>query len=706
MEEVFLLKGLDCPHCSGEIERKVRKISGIESVNINLIKQTLTVKTSLDSPETESVIVKTVKGVESGIEVVRMSGDPGAASLRPAKAFSKEEIRLMARLFLGAVFMAGGLIFSGIRIWNIPAALLLCGAAYIILGFDIVIKAAENIVKGKIFDENFLMSLSTIGAFIIGEYPEAAAVMLFYQIGEFFQERAVDHSRRSIAGLMDLKSDSAVVYRNGEWVETVPKEVAAGEVIMVKPGEKVPLDGVVEQGNSTVDTKALTGEPVPKTISRGDTVLAGYINQSGAVTVKVTKTYEKSTAAQIIELVETASQKKAPTENFITAFARYYTPAVVACVALLWTIPPLIFGGDWGDWLYRGMIFLVVSCPCALVISVPLAFFGGIGAASKKGILIKGGNYLEALDKTGTVVFDKTGTLTQGVFEVTDIIPADGFSEEDLLALCAGAESMSNHPIAKSIARRFPEPKIGDVKQYTEIPGKGIKAVVDGREVLAGSGELLESEGIEYTVCNEPGTKVYTAVQGVFAGCVVISDKVKPDSAAAVSELKRMGITKTVMITGDDTEVARRTADELDIDECYARLLPNQKAERIEILRNHKEKNKLIAFVGDGINDAPVLAGADVGIAMGGTGTDAAIEAADVVIMTDEPSKVVQAIKIARFTKRIVIQNIVISLGVKGIFLVLGALGMASMWEAVFGDVGVALIAVLNSIRIINSEKL
>ena len=546
------------------------------------------------------------------------------------------------------------------------------------------------------------MSVSTIGAFAIGEYPEAVAVMLFYQVGEFFQSLAVKRSRKSISDLMDIRPDSATVKRNGVLQVVSPESVAVGEIIVVKPGEKIPLDGIVVDGESMLDTKALTGESVPKSIRKGDEALSGCINQSGLLTLKVTKSFGESTVSKIIDLVENASARKAPTENFITTFARYYTPVVVGMAAVLAIIPPLVLGGGWSEWLRRGFVFLIVSCPCALVISIPLTFFGGIGAASKRGVLVKGSNYLEALNKVSVVVFDKTGTLTKGVFEVANIIPAAGYQKEQVLEYAAQAESYSNHPIAKSILATYGKPI--DQKQFSgfeEISGHGISVTVQGKKVLAGNSKLMESEKIAYAACDAAGTKFYVAADGSYVGCILIADEVKPDSKCAIAELKKIGVEKTVMLTGDDERIGKSVADELGLDAYYAQLLPDQKVEKLEMLDKQKRQGSKLAFVGDGINDAPVLARADVGIAMGGLGSDAAIEAADVVLMTDEPSKLVEAIDVAKATKRIVMQNIVIALGIKSVFLVLGALGMAGMWEAVFGDVGVTIIAVLNAMRIL-----
>ena len=603
---------------------------------------------------------------------------------------------------MGAAVYAIGMALTVFAKLPTPAELAFLIVAYVILGWDVVWQAVKNITRGQVFDEHFLMSVSTIGAFAIGEYPEAVAVMLFYQVGEFFQSLAVKRSRKSISDLMDICPDSATVKRNGVLQVVSPESVAVGEIIVVKPGEKIPLDGIVVDGESMLDTKALTGESVPKSIRKGDEALSGCINQSGLLTLKVTKSFGESTVSKITDLVENASARKAPTENFITTFARYYTPVVVGMAAVWAIIPPLVLGGGWSEWLRRGFVFLIVSCPCALVISIPLTFFGGIGAASKRGVLVKGSNYLEALNKVSVVVFDKTGTLTKGVFEVANIIPAAGYQKEQVLEYAAQAESYSNHPIAKSILATYGKPI--DQKQFSdfeEISGHGISVMVQGKKVLAGNSKLMESEKIAYAACDAAGTKFYVAADGSYVGCILIADEVKPDSKCAIAELKKIGVEKTVMLTGDDERIGKSVADELGLDAYYAQLLPDQKVEKLEMLDKQKRQGSKLAFVGDGINDAPVLARADVGIAMGGLGSDAAIEAADVVLMTDEPSKLVEAIDVAKATKRIVMQNIVIALGIKSVFLVLGALGMAGMWEAVFGDVGVTIIAVLNAMRIL-----
>uniref|UniRef100_UPI0040254B8B heavy metal translocating P-type ATPase n=1 Tax=Faecalibacterium sp. TaxID=1971605 RepID=UPI0040254B8B len=703
--KVYLLKGLDCPNCSAKIEKEVGELDGVTSSTVNLMNQTLTVQagTSVAASLLDTVTT-IVHSHELDVEVSEKQLEATAPVKKDEKAavYNDEDKKRTIRLAVGAVVYAIGMALTVFAKLPTLAELAFLIVAYVILGWDVVWQAVKNITRGQVFDEHFLMSVSTIGAFAIGEYPEAVAVMLFYQVGEFFQSLAVKRSRKSISDLMDICPDSATVKRNGVLQVVSPESVAVGEIIVVKPGEKIPLDGIVVDGESMLDTKALTGESVPRSIRKGDEALSGCINQSGLLTLKVTKSFGESTVSKITDLVENASARKAPTENFITTFARYYTPVVVGMAAVLAIIPPLVLGGGWSEWLRRGFVFLIVSCPCALVISIPLTFFGGIGAASKRGVLVKGSNYLEALNKVSVVVFDKTGTLTKGVFEVANIIPAAGYQKEQVLEYAAQAESYSNHPIAKSILATYGKPI--DQKQFSdfeEISGHGISVMVQGKKVLAGNSKLMESEKIAYAACDAAGTKFYVAADGSYVGCILIADEVKPDSKCAIAELKKIGVEKTVMLTGDDERIGKSVADELGLDAYYAQLLPDQKVEKLEMLDKQKRQGSKLAFVGDGINDAPVLARADVGIAMGGLGSDAAIEAADVVLMTDEPSKLVEAIDVAKATKRIVMQNIVIALGIKSVFLVLGALGMAGMWEAVFGDVGVTIIAVLNAMRIL-----
>ena len=578
--------------------------------------------------------------------------------------------------------------------------------AYLIVGLEIVWKAIRNIFRGNVFDEHFLMAVATIGAFAIGEFPEAVAVMLFYQVGELFQDYAVDKSRRSITSLMDIRPDIAFVKR-GENIEKVSTEdVKIGENIVVKPGEKIPLDGIIVEGSSMVDTSALTGESVPKEITVGDEVLSGCINENGLLTIKVEKEFGESTVSKILDLVENASNKKSKSENFITKFAKYYTPTVVIIAILLAIIPPFVLNlGEFTEWLYRALTFLVVSCPCALVISIPLGFFGGIGGASKTGILVKGSNYLEALSNTEIVVFDKTGTLTEGVFDVQKV-EAIGVSKEELLKYATYAESNSNHPISLSLKKAYNnEINQNSILNTEEIAGRGIISNIEGREVLIGNNKLMEEKNISYKPCNEIGTILYVAIDNKYAGYIVISDKIKKDSFKAIKTLKENNIKETVMLTGDKKEVGEKVANELGLDKVYAELLPDGKVEKVEeLMKDKSEKGKLI-FVGDGINDAPVLALSDIGVAMGGLGADSAIEAADVVIMTDEPSKIGTAIKISKKTMKIVKQNIVFAIAVKVLVLILTAFGIGNMWEAVFADVGVSVLAIINSLRALRVEN-
>lgn len=578
--------------------------------------------------------------------------------------------------------------------------------SYLLVGIKILKKAIKNILRGKVFDENFLMSLATVGAFAVGEFPEAAMVMILYQIGELFQDYAVNKSRKSIASLMDIRPDYSNVYRNDKIEKVNPSEVAIGEIIVIKPGEKIPLDGTVVEGTSMLDTSALTGESVPRKIEVGDDALSGTINETGLIKVKVTKPFGESTVNKILDLVENASSKKSKSEKFITKFAKYYTPTVVIIAVIIALIPPLIIqDATFKDWIYKALSFLVVSCPCALVISIPLGFFGGIGGASKLGILIKGSNALEALADVETVVFDKTGTLTKGVFEVQDVKNVE-IEKEELVRLVAHAEKFSTHPVAESVKRFYnneiDENIIGNIE---EIGGYGIIANIENKEVLVGNDKLMAKKNIAYEKCGEAGTILYVAIDNKFAGYILISDKIKDDSEKALKELKKMNIKKTVMLTGDRKEVANSVGKKLKLDEVFSELLPDGKVEKVEELMKVKSSKGKLAFVGDGINDAPVLVVSDVGIAMGGLGSDAAIEAADIVIMTDEPSKISKAIKIAKKTMRIVKENIVFALAVKFIVLLLTVIGVSTMWEAVFADVGVSVIAILNSLRMLHVKS-
>lgn len=614
---------------------------------------------------------------------------------------TRKQKRLLFRIIIAAVlFAAGSLLPLGPTVEM--GVFLVC---YAVIGWDIVWKAVTNILHGQVFDENFLMTIATIGALILGEHSEGVAVMLFYQVGEWFQSYAVSKSRKSIASLMDIRPDYANVERNGKLEQVDPDEVNIGDTIVVKPGERVPLDGKIIKGTSALDTSALTGESMPRDVEPGMEVISGCINQTGILTIQTTKKYGESTVAKILDLVENASDKKGKTENFISRFARYYTPIVVFAAIALAILPPLVTGQPFSVWIYRALTFLVISCPCALVISIPLSFFGGIGGASKIGVLVKGSNYLESLAHTEVVVFDKTGTLTKGSFAVSQIKAID-MKEEQLLELAAYAEDYSNHPISQSIqkayGKKIDNSRISDVQ---EIAGHGVRAVIDGKTVLAGNAKLMNGENIVYTPSDAIGTVIYLACNGKYAGYIVIEDEVKADAPAAIRALKEVGVRKTVMLTGDADAVGKKVAKKLGLDQAYTELLPADKVDRVEaMLKQTSEKGKLV-FVGDGINDAPVLARADVGIAMGGLGSDAAIEAADVVLMTDEPSKISAVVRIARKTIRIANENIVFALGVKLLVLILGATGYANMWAAVFADVGVSVIAILNAIRAMRVKK-
>lgn len=619
---------------------------------------------------------------------------------------TKKQRKMLVRIIISFVLLA--ILMACEHIGTLPEniwlQLVLFAVPYLIIGYDIILKAVKNISHGQIFDENFLMLIATLGAFGAQDFSEAAAVMLFYQVGELFQSYAVGKSRQSISDMMDICPEYANLEQDGTLIQTDPEDVEIGSIIVIKPGERVPLDGVVIEGESLVDTSALTGESVPKRTVAGDGIISGCINGSGTLKVRTTKEFDDSTVAKILELVENAGSKKAKVENYITKFAKYYTPMVTLAAVILAILPPLILGGGWGEWIHRACIFLVISCPCALVISVPLGFFGGIGAASRIGVLVKGGNYLEAVAEMSAIVFDKTGTLTKGEFKVSGIIPENGFNDEALLELAALSEGYSNHPIADSIRGAYfekagREPDLNRVEDVIEQAGHGISAVVDKRQVLVGNEKLMKSKGISYIPCSENGTVCYVACENVFVGAVVISDSIKEGAREAIADMKRVGIKRCVMLTGDRRSAAESVADVLGIDELHAELLPSDKVEMVERLLDSMAEKEHLGFAGDGINDAPVLARADIGFAMGSMGSDAAIEAADVVLMDDDVRKIAAVVRIARKTLRIVKQNIVFALGVKALVLVLGAFGMASMWEAVFADVGVAVIAILNSMR-------
>lgn len=699
--KVLHISGLHCADCASKIENEVNRIEGVTAATLDFVSQKLTIEAAAahDLPNISKQAAEIAARIEPGVEF--SSSIKAADPSSPADI--KEWIPRIA-LGLGAAIYAVALLID-FPFW-VEFGLFL--ASYLLVGGEVLLRAGKNIARGQVFDENFLMTVATIGAFAIGEFPEGVAVMLFYQVGEFFQDMAVNRSRKSITALMDIRPDFANL-KTGEEVRRVsPEEVGVGDHIIVKPGEKVPLDGKVIEGRSTLDTSALTGESLPRDVEAGSDILSGSINKNGVLTVEVTKEFGESTISKILDLVQNASSKKAPTENFITKFARYYTPFVVFAAAALAIIPPLVVpGATFSEWINRALVFLVVSCPCALVVSIPLSFFGGIGGASKNGILIKGSSFLEALNDVDTVVFDKTGTLTKGTFTVTQIISGGQMADAELLQYAAYAESYSNHPIALSIQKAYgKEIDKNELSDYEEISGHGIKVNVRGRTVLAGNSKLMEAEGIPFEAPDAAGTIVYLAVDGTYAGLIVISDEVKPDSKQAVQALRNSGVKKLVMLTGDNRSVGEKIAKETGLDEVYSELLPHQKVEQLELLDGKKATKGKLVFVGDGMNDAPVLARADVGVAMGGLGSDAAIEAADVVLMTDEPSKLVTAIRIARRTRNIVWQNIIFALGVKGVILLLGAFGIATMWEAVFGDVGVAVIAILNAMRVMKVEHL
>ncbi|MGG0151042.1 heavy metal translocating P-type ATPase [Bacillus mycoides] len=703
IKEVFVLEGLDCANCAMKIENKVKEMPTVSEATVDFVSKKLRVEVA-NKRELESTvqnIKNVVQKLEPDVKVVREEEkghdhghDHGDGNVK----------KMIGRLVVGGI-LTGIAALAGLpQMITIPLFVL----AYLLIGGDIVWRAVRNITRGQVFDENFLMAIATVGAFAIQQYSEAVAVMLFYQVGELFQSIAVNRSRKSITSLMDIRPDYANVKVGNETKQVSPEDVQIGEYIIVKPGEKVPLDGKVVEGTSMMDTSALTGESVPREVEVGNDVLSGFVNQNGVLIVEVTKEFGESTVSKILDLVQNASSKKAPTENFITKFARYYTPVVVITAAIMAFIPPLILeGATFSDWIYRALVFLVISCPCALVVSIPLGFFGGIGGASKSGILVKGSNYLEALNDVKYIVFDKTGTLTKGVFKVTKMEPSEGITAEELLEYAAFAEVYSNHPIAQSIRNAYGK-SIDEnaIEDYSEISGHGTVVKVQGKEIFAGNAKLMSKENITFKQPNTVGTLVHVAVDGKYAGYIVISDEVKEDSKQAIQKLKELGIKKTVMLTGDAKSVGEAVGKELGLDEVHAELLPHQKVEEIEKIDAAKRGKEKIAFVGDGINDTPVLARADVGIAMGGLGSDAAIEAADIVIMTDEPSKIATAVKIAKRTRSIVWQNIIFALGVKGLVLLLGAFGIATMWEAVFSDVGVTLIAVLNAMRVLRVKDL
>lgn len=687
------LEGLGCAHCASKIEQAVSDMDMVKEAHLDFVTKKLTVevhnakhmKTAL--AEAEQIAHR----IESGLTIIHAEDD----------VTSQEEIRLEKKMILFVGISISILAILSLTKPDLYIALPLYLLAYILVGGDVLIRAGKNIARGQVFDENFLMALATVGAFAIKEFPEAVSVMIFYQVGEFFQDLAVHRSRKSISDLMDIRPDFAMVRVDNGFIRCNPADVAIGSEVLVKPGERIPLDGIVIEGSAALDTSALTGESAPREVSASDEVLAGFINKTGVLTIRVSKAFGESTVSKILDLVQNASSKKAQTEKFITKFAKYYTPAVVLSAAALAFLPPLFLpGASFSDWMYRALVFLVVSCPCALVISIPLGFFGGIGGASKHGILIKGSNFLEALNQVETVVFDKTGTLTKGAFEVTRVQPSDGFSASEVLQMAAFGESYSNHPIALSILKAYAHPVEHDqLSDYQEVSGKGVQVRFENQLIQVGNSLFMKENQIPTPSTTLVGTLVYVASNGQYAGLICIEDMVKPDSAEAIRKLSRLGVQKTVMLTGDRRSVAESVGKSLNIGTVFSELLPHEKVEKLELLESQKSSKGKLVFIGDGINDAPVLARADIGIAMGGLGSDAAIEAADIVLMTDEPSKLVTAILIARKTNRIVWQNIVFALGIKAVVLLLGALGMANMWAAVFADVGVALIAVLNAMR-------
>ncbi len=696
--KIIYFSGLNCGDCAQKIENAVKHLPGVKDASLDFVSQKLTLDAvnKRDLPELVRQAVEIALRIEPGIEVASDGKPQEVSSDKENKEWIKK-----AAFGLGAAIFAVALL-TNFSFW-VEFGLFL--ASYLLVGSKVVLRALKNISKGQVFDENFLMSVATIGAFAIGEFPEGVAVMLFYQIGEFFQDMAVNRSRKSITALMDIRPDFANLKVGDEIQKVSPGEVSIGDVIVVKPGEKVPLDGKILEGRSALDTSALTGESLPRDVEPGNEVLSGSINKNGVLTVEVTKEFGESTISKILDLVQNASSKKAPTENFITKFARYYTPFVVFAAVALAVIPPLVVpGATFAQWINRALVFLVVSCPCALVVSIPLSFFGGIGGASRNGILVKGSNYLEALNNVDTVVFDKTGTLTRGIFTVTNITGKGSLTDAEILEYAAYAESYSNHPIALSIQKAYGKAiDKAEVSGYEEVSGHGVKVTVRGKTVLAGNARLMSQENIPFEEVEAYGTVVHLAVESSYAGHIVISDEIKPDSRQTMKELKKLGVRSLVMLTGDSRPVGEKIGSDMGLDEVYAELLPHQKVEKLEMLEGRKAAKGKLVFVGDGINDAPVLARADVGIAMGGLGSDAAIEAADVVLMTDEPSKLVSAIKIARRTRNIVWQNILFAMGVKAVILLLGAGGIATMWEAVFGDVGVAVIAILNAMRVMKS---
>lgn len=699
----ILLEGLGCANCAAKIEQKVSELEGVKSASVDFVSKRLTIET-FDKNEMPEIIRKSsdiVVSIEPDIKV--QIGDLSDEA-DDENGFDRIDRWKIARTVFGMILFLIALFFE-FTDW-IDFGLYLI--SYLLVGGEVVFKAIRKILKGQIFDEHFLMSVATIGAFAIGQYAEGVAVMLFYQVGDFFQDLSVNKSRKSIRALMNIRPDYANL-KTGNQIRTVsPEAVHIGDLIVIRPGEKIPLDGIVVEGKSLIDTSVITGESLPRDIETGHEVYSGSINKNGLFVVQVTKEFGDSTVSKILDLVQNASSKKAPTEKFITKFARIYSPVVFFAALALAIIPPLLIpGATWADWIRRALVFLVIACPCALVVSIPLGFFGGIGGASKQGILFKGSNYLEALNAVDTIVFDKTGTLTKGVFDVTKVFSVKPNGEQQLLKLTAHAEGFSSHPIAQSIIHAYgQEIDCSQLINYNEMAGHGTRVTIEGQEVLAGNARLMSQENILFTEPDEIGTIVHVAVDRQYMGYIVISDQMKDDAAEAIQGLRKIGISQIVMFTGDSKIVGEKIGHQLGLDQVYSELLPDQKVEEFEKLKMLSNSGQKILFVGDGINDAPVLARADIGIAMGGLGSDAAIESADVVIMTDEPSKIVTAIKIARRTRKIVWQNIAFAFIVKGVFLILGAAGLSNMWEAVFADVGVTIAAVFNAMRVLNVKNI
>lgn len=700
MKQIELeLNGLNCAGCAAKIEKLSKEIDGVENANLDFVSKKLKVNVKVNdkSSTITEEIKKIVNKLEPHVVVIDKTEGHEEHHDHGHGEINKNEI---IKLLLGGVLFILPLL---LYLEGTPR-LLVYILSYLVVGYEVIIRAAKNIFAGIPFDENFLMTVATIGAFIIGEYPEGVAVMLFYQVGEMFQGMAVNHSRRSISSLLDIRPDYANLEKNNEIIVVNPKEIHVGEIIVIRPGEKIPLDGIVVEGESSLDTSNITGESVPRNVRVGDKVLSGVVNNHGVLRIEVTKEFGESTVSKILDLVENASSKKAPTENFITKFARIYTPVVVFVALAMAVLPPLILGGEFKEWAYRACIFLVISCPCALVISIPLGFFGGIGGASKSGVLVKGGNYLEALNEVSTIVFDKTGTITKGTFRVTKVINYGDYTKEEVLELAAYGESFSNHPIGKSIVEAYgKEINKEYVKHYKEIPGKGIEVYIDNMEIILGNKTLFDEKNVSIDEVDSIGTVVYIGKDSTHIGTIIVSDELKDNVVEDIKKLKSLGIRETIMLSGDNEITAKKVGELVGLDCVYGNLLPQDKVSIFEEII--KKNNGKVIYVGDGVNDAPVLAMADIGIAMGGLGSDAAIEASDIVIMTDEIGKIATGIKIAKNTKKIVTQNIVLALGLKLIVLTLGAMGLATMWEAVFADVGVSIIAILNSIRALKVEE-